>query len=324
MVMNLSKRVLTAAGALALLTGCTSAAPPVKPLEAEPAAFQAAERIPECQDGQPANASLNPDGIGTNPSSWPSRSTMAEIRSSKKLVVGVAGDVKQWGARNPVNGKLEGFDIDVVNRVAAEIGPDVKVEYKVLNFAQRLPALIDGSVQLVAHTMTMTCERWFDDGFINFSSEYYRAGQKVLVRSDSKATTLKQLENEGVCAAEGSTSLQNLQEAVKTPVVVDDVGECLVKFQEGEAVAITGDDTVLAGFAAQDQYTKVVGEPITEVPYGLGIAPDDEVFTRFVNAVLEEMRSDGTLQDLTDKYMAGTGTLPAVPKAVYGRFPEGR
>ncbi|MCD5313538.1 glutamate ABC transporter substrate-binding protein [Kineosporia babensis] len=323
--MNLSKRALTATAAgVLLLAGCGAA--PTATIQAQPAAaVLAATEVETCsQDGLSATASFAPDGISTNPSSWSDESTMGKIRKSGKLVVGVAGDVKLWGSRNSQTGQLEGFDIDVLKRIATEIGPGLKIEYKVINFAERQPALIDGDVQLVAHTMTMTCPRWFDENAINFSTEYYRAGQKVLVRSDSKATTLADLEGQKICAATGSTSLANLKEQGGDPLEVSDVGDCLVKFQEGEVIAITSDDTVLAGFAAQDPYAEVKGEAITEVPYGVGIAPDDVEFTQFVNAVLEEMRSDGTLQRLTDKYMAGTGELPAVPKAVYGRKVDGR
>ncbi len=211
----------------------------------------------------------------------------------------------------------------MANHIADAIGPKVQVEYEVINFADRLPRLKNGDVQLVAHTMTMTCERWFGskakpDEFINFSTEYYRAGQKVLVRSDSKATKLADLEGQTVCAA----TVPPVWPALSTGVVqveVGDVGECLVRFQEGEATAITGDDTVLAGFVDQDKYAKVVGAPLTDVPYGLGIAPDDYDFTRFVNLVLEQMRADGTLDGLYDKWMKGKSTKQPVPKAVYGR-----
>ncbi|WP_285616274.1 glutamate ABC transporter substrate-binding protein [Kineosporia sp. NBRC 101677] len=323
-----ARRILTAtaAGAL-LLSGCAGASSAGEPgpeaIAAQPVAATATEKnCPE--DNLPREASLATTGASLNPATWSDKSTMAEVRSSGKLVVGVAGDVNLWGSRKPGSTELQGFDIDVANRIADAIGPKVQVEYEVINFADRLPRLKNGDVQLVAHTMTMTCERWFGskekpDEFINFSTEYYRAGQKVLVRSDSKATGIDDLKGQTVCAATGSTSLANLEGRGVTPVEVGDVGECLVRFQEGETTAITGDDTVLAGFRAQDKYAKVVGDAFTEVPYGLGIAPGDYDFTRFVNLVLEQMRTDGTLDGLYDKWMKGNGAKPAVPKAVYGR-----
>lgn len=254
---------------------------------------------------------------------------MSKIRKSKKMTVGVSGDALLWGSSDPRSGELTGFDIDVLNRIGQEIaGPKVDIDYKVITYAQRLPALIDGKVNLVAHTMTINCDRWFggestDGKYINFSSEYYRAGQKLLVRSDSKATSVKDLgPDEKICVTAGSTNIANLAElGVTDPVEVDDQGECLVKFQEGEVAAITGDDTVLAGFSQQDPFAKVVGDRLSEEPYGVGISPKDQEFTRYVNAVLEEMRADGTLRALYEKHMAPNveGAAPAVPQPVYGR-----
>jgi polar amino acid transport system substrate-binding protein len=324
------RRAAAAATGVLLLAGCGSAAPvagkgAATSIQADPAAAVAASDSTKCDaDGQPAVASIDPGTITTNPSTWSDSSTMAKIRKSGKLVVGTSGDVLLWGARNPETGQLTGFDIDVLNRIAKAIGPNVKIDYKVINYADRLPVLDDGSVQLVAHTMTINCDRWFggsttDDKYINFSTEYYQAGQKVLVRSGSGVQGIEDLKGKKVCVALGSTNLVNIEDKGVDAVKVADLGECLVEFQEGEVDAITGDDTVLAGFKAQDPYAEVVGKAFSVEPYGLGIGPNDVDFTKFVNAVLEDMRKDGTLADLTTHYMKGTGILPAVPKAVYGR-----
>jgi len=336
-----SRRRFAAAAAIAALalTGCAgsasvssaisgSAAGRVVALtDAAPAAASASTEVENCpQDGQPAVASLDPGSITTDSGTWPANSTMAQIKKDKKLIVGTSGDVLLWGARNPQTGQLEGYDIDLLKKIAAAIGSDVKIEYRVITYAQRLTELKEGNVQLVAHTMTINCNRWFGsdddpDTYINFSTEYYRAGQKVLVRADSDAQSIEDLADSKVCVPAGSTNLENIDGVVADPVVVDELGQCLVKFQEGEVDAITGDDSVLAGFAAQDPYAKVVGDAFSVEPYGLGIAAGDPVFTRFVNAVLEDMRADGTLDALYRKYMADyvDGDDPGVPAAVYGR-----
>ncbi|GAB6901344.1 glutamate ABC transporter substrate-binding protein [Kineosporia succinea] len=318
-------RLAVMVGVAAVLAGC-GAPQAVSETVVRPEAAQAADNtIDNCeQDGLPVVASIDPKGMTTAASSWPDGSTMAAIKKKGKLVVGVAGDVTLWGSRDPMTSKLGGFDIDVAKRVAQELGldPNRDVEYKVINFAQRLPKLQAHEVDLVAHTMTITCDRWFNvKSHINFSSEYYRAGQKLLVRSDSEATKVEDLKNEKVCTTKGSTSLDTIRGKVDDVVEVDAVGECLVKFQEGEVAAITSDDTVLAGFAQQDPYAKVMaGDALTIVPYGLGTAPDAADFTQFVNVVLEKMRGDGTFDRLYSKWMGSDGgTRPDVPRAVYGR-----
>jgi polar amino acid transport system substrate-binding protein len=126
-------------------------------------------------------------------------------------------------------------------------------------------------VDLVISAMTINCARWQQ---IAFSAEYYRAGQKVLVPMDSKATSLDYLGGQRVCASAGSTSLDKLKTFpyVKVVTAATHTG-CLVKFQQGQADAITGDDAVLARLAAQDPYAKVVGDPFTSEPHGIGAPP---------------------------------------------------
>lgn len=324
--------VVLAVGALGLSACGTPAGPESAPKAAPVAALRAATAAAPCKDGAPPTDSIAPAGIGVAPSTWPNDSTMDTIRKRGYLIVGTSGDVRLWGSRNPENGKLEGYDTDVLREVAKalDVDPD-KTVYKVINYAQRLPALVPGrqtSVDIVAHTMTINCDRWQGTNGaanpINFSIPYYQAGQKVLVRKDSKATSIQQLKNDKVCVAKGSTNLDNIAQIIPAgnQVQVDDLGACLVDFQEGEATAITGDDTVLAGFADQDPYAKVVGKTFSSEPYGLGIPAADTDFTRFVNALVERMRSDGTLRQLYQKWMAPNvvgGAFPALPKAEYGR-----
>jgi polar amino acid transport system substrate-binding protein len=177
----------------------------------------------------------------------------------------------------------------------------------------------------VARNMTITCNRWKE---IAFSSEYYRSGQKVLVRLGEKAdgggpiTGIEDLTGRKVCAPNGSTSMEKLRtfEGVEA-VGADTHTGCLVLFQQGAVDAITGDDTVLAGLAAQDPYAEVVQAPaFTAEPYGLGVSQEHPDFVRFVNGVLADMRSDGRWTKSYDTWLADAlGKAPAPPKPVYGR-----
>ena len=98
---------------------------------------------------------------------------------------------------------------------------------------------------------------------------------------------------------------------------------CLVLFQQGAVDAITGDDTVLAGLAAQDPYADVVQAPaFTAEPYGLGVNEENVDFVRFVNGVLEEMKADGRWTKSYNTWLADSlGKAPAPPQPVYGRAP---
>ena len=130
--------------------------------------------------------SYAPQGALPGPGSLPAGSTMETIRKKGGLVAGVSADSLLLGARNPVTGRIEGFDIDVLRAVAQAIfGDPDKVELRVITTADRIPLLEDNKVDIVARNMTITCDRWTK---IAFSTEYYRSGQKVLVPLGSKAT----------------------------------------------------------------------------------------------------------------------------------------
>lgn len=251
---------------------------------------------------------------------------LAEIKKRGYLVVGVSADTQLMGARNPLTGQIEGFDIDLARALAKAIfGDPTKIQLVVITAGQRQSFLVDRKVDVVARNMTMNCARWLDWP-IAFSSEYYHSGQKVLVRKGLPEANLDQLASakRRVCAPTATTSLAKLQEyAAKGVVVVtaDTHTGCLVKFQQGLADAITGDDTVLAGLAAQDPYAVVPAQqPVTAEPYGLGFNAADKAFVQYTNRLLEEMKADGRWKALYDTWLAPSlGPAPAPPAGVYGR-----
>jgi polar amino acid transport system substrate-binding protein len=270
-----------------------------------------------------------------SPGEMPADSTMAEIFDRNQLIVGVSGDTLLFGARNSLSNQIEGFDIDMLKEVAKAIfgpGGESKITYKVIPYADRLPNLeagpLDGGVDIVAHTMTINCNRWLR---IAFSSTYFDAGQRVLVKNGSGYASIDDLNAAGatVCAPEGSTNIdllrRNENDRFGKLVVLakPDVTDCLVAMQQGQADGATGDDTVLAGLAAQDPNTEVVGDKFTGEPYGLGMGKDNVDFVRFVNSVIEEMRTDGRWADIYSRWLVGvlSDTVIDPPPAIYGREP---
>ena len=305
--------LVTAALVAAVVGGCAPTAPtpagdgaavaPAAPAAPAPAAV-------ECAD---ATTSYAPAGTEI-----PTGSTMAAIRDRGYLLVGVSADTLRMGARNPFTGRIEGFDIDVARQVAqAVLGSPDAIRFRVITAGDRIPVLEAHEVDLVARAFTMNCERWQD---IAFSAEYFTAGQKVLVSTESDAQGIEGLAGQRVCAPEGTTTLERLEGYDVEAVGARTHSACLALFQQGRVDAITGDDTVLAGFVAQDPYAKVVGEAFSAEPYGLGIPADQVDMVRFVNAVLDGMKADGRWAALYTQWLGeALGPAPAPPASVYGR-----
>ena len=269
-----------------------------------------------------ATASYNPLPSLPSSSGFPAGSRLAEIRDRGYLIAGVSADTLLLGSRNPLTGQIEGFDIDLVRQIARSIFGDAdaaRISFVVIQASQRIDVLQNRTVDLVARNMTMTCDRWTQ---VAFSSEYYRSGQKILVPKGSPATSLDDLAGQRVCAPRGTSTMAKLLEYPEVVAVgADNHTGCLVLFQQGEVDAITGDDTVLAGLAAQDPYAVVpAGDPITQEPYGLAFNAEDVSFVQYVNTVLAQMRADGRWSQLYATWLApalGPGAQPPAP--VYGR-----
>jgi polar amino acid transport system substrate-binding protein len=248
-----------------------------------PAAVRA---TPSCN---PVASSLRPTG----PPRVTPGSFMAKIRARGYLIAGVSQSTYPFGFVNPLNGNTEGFDIDMVHAIAKAIfGNPNKIEYKAISDDQRIPEVRSGAVDIVAHTMTINCERLQE---VDFSTVYFTAGQQVLVLKNSGVKSLAGLGGKKVCATEGSTSIANIKAASShpIPVPVTNFTDCLVRLQQGEVAAISTDNSILAGLAAQDPWTKIVGPVFTSEPYGLAMSQQHADFVRFVNAVLQQMRTNG-------------------------------
>ncbi len=281
--------------------GLVSAAK-VLPAGAQPVQVQAAQG----PSGGSCTASLAPSGPLPAPGHMPAGS-MAAIAKRGYLIAGVDQNTLLWGYRDPVSGALEGFDIDMVKQVAIAIFGDDSPQHLhlvVVPNGDRQQDVANGTVDLVAETMTITCDR--QDGSdnlpaVDFSSEYYDAHQEVLIPKGSSITSIAGLNGRRVCAAQGSTSLATVKQNAPQVELWEAPNEtdCLVMLQQGQVDAISTDDTILDGFVAQDPNVKILtdryGKPITlsDEPYGMAISRTDPDLVRFVNAVLAKEEADG-------------------------------
>ncbi|TVZ03677.1 glutamate ABC transporter substrate-binding protein [Trebonia kvetii] len=312
--------------AAAALAGCSAAPGPhaaqaPRSHPAAPAAghtarakTQAVGSVPECN---PYASSLAP--LAGTPQvttgSW-----MAHIRKRGHLIAGVDQNTYHFGYLNPLDGQFEGFDIDMVKAVAQAIfGSPGHITYRAISDDQRKTDIQNGSVDIVAHTMTILCSRLKDE---DFSSVYFTAHQRVLVLKDSTVTGLDQLGGQKVCATKGSDSAGFIAHYNATspvaehPVVVPVTfwTDCLVLLQQRQVAAVSTDDTILEGLQAQDPFTKLVGSNLTDEPYGLAIAKQHPEFVRFVNAVLARMYKDGSWEKSYNHWVSPSYVTPPQPK----------
>jgi polar amino acid transport system substrate-binding protein len=304
---------LIAACGTAASPGPVAAGGPVLPSPAGVVAGPAATRGSSVVNASPACvASLRPSGPLPAPGHMPAGSTMAAIQSRKYLIVGVDQTTPLLSYRDPATGLVDGFNVAIVRQVAKAIfGNEDAVKLVAITSAQRQAVIQDRTVDIIADPTTITCDRlaWAD-----FSTDYLDAHQRVLVPSASAVRGIEDLGGQKVCAAARTTSIRAIavQPSHPIPVAVPNWSDCLAMLQQGQVAAISTTDTVLAGLQAQDPQTKVVGPRFTFEPQGLGMSKHARDLVRFVNAVLEQLRTDGLWKQLYARYL-GTRIQPHVP-----------
>jgi glutamate transport system substrate-binding protein len=231
---------------------------------------------------------------------FPADSTLGKIQNRGDITIGVKYDVPPFGFKNPQSGEVEGFDVDLGKAIAEGLGVQPKFVEAISD--NRIPFLEQGTVDLILSTMTINAER---DTEIDFSEPYYIARGRILVPGDSDITGLQDLAGNSVCTALGSTYEETIREEAPEAdlQLVDTYSECLERLQNGSIDAISTDDVILTGMIIQDDTLKMVGDPLTTEPYGVGIKQGQKQMKDFVDGVLREVEQDGRWEEIYQQWV---------------------
>ncbi|MFJ9540200.1 glutamate ABC transporter substrate-binding protein [Streptomyces sp. NPDC101225] len=221
-----------------------------------------------------------------------------------KIKIGIKYDQPGLGLKEP-NGTFSGFDVDVATYVAGKLGyKPSQIEWVETKSADRENALSRGDVKFIAATYSITDER---KQKVDFAGPYFLAHQDLLVKKDSDITKGTDLNGKNLCSVTGSTSAQNVQKSIAPKANLKENGgysECIASLQSGAVDALTTDDSILAGYAAQDKYKgqfKLAGLKLSNENYGIGVKKGDSATLKKINDALTTMVSDGTWKKDVEK-----------------------
>lgn len=238
------------------------------------------------------------------------------IKAAGTVKVGVKADQPNLGYKD-ASGKRCGFDIEMAQLVAAGLGIDpAKIQFTEIPSANRESAIKGGQIDYYVGTYSITDKRKND---VSFAGPYFVAGQDLLVRKDETAITGKDsLKGKKVCSATGSTPVQRLRDDKLTEpeniVEFKTYSECVSQLLDKQVDAVTTDDAILKGFAAQKpDKLKVVGQPFSVEKYGIGLPKDDKVLRGAVDDVLQKAFTDGTWQKVYDGTLGKSGSAAKPP-----------
>jgi glutamate transport system substrate-binding protein len=215
-----------------------------------------------------------------------------------KITIGIKIDQPGLGLKTP-DGKFTGFDVAVATYVAKELGYDAEnIEFKETKSADRETAIDRGDVKFIAATYSVNDERLQK---VDFAGPYLLAHQDILVRADDNSIkSPEDLNNKKLCSVTGSTSAKNVKEKLAPKAQLQEYGgysECLTGLENKAVDALTTDDSILAGYAAQDSAKgkfKLAGFKMTNENYGIGLKKGDADLKKKIDAALTKMVSDGS------------------------------
>lgn len=222
--------------------------------------------------------------------------------SGDGLKIGIKYDQPGLGLRT--GSEFTGFDVDVARAVAEHLGySEDQLEFVQTVSSQRESMLQNGQVDMILATYSITEER---KNTVDFAGPYFIAGQDLLVRADdTEITGPDTMSGKTLCSVEGSTSAERIRDEYSGDVELypaQTYSECVEFLSAGTVDAVTTDDIILAGFAAQDAYQgqfRLVGEPFSEERYGVGL-PKGSDQCEPINEALTAIVEDGTWQELLD------------------------
>ncbi|MBM6623414.1 glutamate ABC transporter substrate-binding protein [Micrococcaceae bacterium RIT802] len=228
-----------------------------------------------------------------------------------KVKIGIKFDQPGLGFKDGDNYK--GFDVDVAKYVANELGfPEDKIEFVSAPSANRETMLQNNQVDMIFATYSITDER---KKVVDFAGPYFVAGQDLLVKKGSDITSPEDLNGKNLCSVTGSTSARKVKDKYASKVNLQELpgyAECVTQMAGGTIDAVTTDDIILAGLAAQPAYQgkfEVVGKPFTEEKYGVGI-PKGSDKCEDINKAITKMIDSGEWKKALEANTEGTGYTP--------------
>lgn len=233
----------------------------------------------------------------------PVANDLNDIIKRDKIVVGIKTDTYPFGFYDK-KGHIVGYDAALAKLIARGIlGSEKKVQFVPVTASDRIMKLYSGDIDMIIATMSVTPQR---REILDFSNAYYVAGQALLVRNNSKITSLRDLNKKQAIIVFGSTSERSLRSAVPYVQIrgYKTYTDAFRALKQGKADAIVSDDTILLGLALKDNSVKLLPKRYTKEPYAIAFrkGPESKDVIRAVNQVIEIETKNGNLKKLQKNF----------------------
>ena len=197
-------------------------------------------------------------------------------------------------------GDFEGIDIETAQAIADKLGLELQIDD--MDFDAALLSVQQGKADIVMAGVTVTDER---KAVMDFSDSYATGIQSIIVPEGSDITSPDDLAGKKIGTQRGTTGYIYCSDDFgdENVVAYDDGLTAVQALNNGQVDAVVIDNAPAKEYVAANPGLKVLETSYAEEDYAIGMNKDNTALVEAVNAALEELKADGTLQAIVDKYI---------------------
>ena len=198
------------------------------------------------------------------------------------------------------SGEFEGIDIETAQAIADKLGLELQIDD--MDFDAALLAVQQGKSDMVMAGVTVTDER---QNVMDFTDSYATGIQSIIVKEDSDIASVDDLAGKKIGTQRGTTGYLYCSDDFgdENVVAYDDGLTAVQMLNNGQVDCVVFDNAPAKEFIAANPGLKLLDTAYVEESYAIGIGKGNTELKDAINTALEELKADGTLQAIVDKYI---------------------
>lgn len=250
-------------------------------------------------------------GLSTTVVHAQANDTLAKAKASGALTMGVR-DSSGALSYTLGDGKYTGFHVEICQRILANaakaIGKTLEVKYQSVTSQNRIPLVLNGTVDIECGSTTNNATRQKE---VSFAATTFVEEVRIAVKANSGITNISQLNGRNVATTTGTTSVQLLRKNERATgmdfkeVFGKDHADSFLLLESGRADAFVMDGSILAGNIANAKNPadfRIVGEVLSVEPIAIMLRKDDAAFKKLADSTIGEMIKSGEMAKLYEKW----------------------
>lgn len=198
------------------------------------------------------------------------------------------------------SGEFEGIDIETAQAIADKLGLELQIDD--MDFDAALLAVQQGKSDMVMAGVTVTDER---QNVMDFTDSYATGIQSIIVKEDSDIASVDDLAGKKIGTQRGTTGYLYCSDDFgdENVVAYDDGLTAVQMLNNGQVDCVVIDNAPAKEFVAANPGLKLLDTAYVEEDYAIGVGKGNTELKDAINTALEELKADGTLQAIVDKYI---------------------